>query len=125
MEIRVKAKRIADGWQVDAPDANGLSVSVPRLDKGIDKVKAAVADQHDLALCDVVVKLDAEMPGIICDLDAAREKFEKAAKLKEEAQTELKNVVCRMRQDGLTMRDVAVLLGVTPQRVAQIVGEDD
>lgn len=124
MEIRVKAKRIPDGWQVDAPDANGLSVNVPRLDKGIDRVKAAVADKHDLAFCEVVVKLEAEMPGIICDLDTAREKFERAAKLKEEAQAEIKNVVCRMRQEGLTMRDVAVLLGVTPQRVAQIVGED-
>jgi predicted transcriptional regulator len=25
-----------------------------------------------------------------------------------------------MREEGLTMRDIAVLLGVTPQRVAQL-----
>jgi len=27
-----------------------------------------------------------------------------------------------MRDEGLTMRDIAVLLGVSPQRVAQLIG---
>jgi predicted transcriptional regulator len=43
-----------------------------------------------------------------------------AAKLQDEASNEIRNVVSRMRDEGLTMRDIAILLGVTPQRVAQL-----
>jgi hypothetical protein len=60
------------------------------------------------------------MPGIICDLEAAQEKMREAAKLQEQGSAEIRNVVGRMRDEGLTMRDIAVLLGVTPQRVAQL-----
>jgi transcriptional regulator with XRE-family HTH domain len=43
-----------------------------------------------------------------------------ANRLQEEASNEIRDVVGRMRDEGLTMRDIAVLLGVTPQRVAQL-----
>ena len=33
---------------------------------------------------------------------------------------EIRDVVRRAREQGLTMRDIAVLLNVTPQRVAQL-----
>jgi predicted transcriptional regulator len=53
-------------------------------------------------------------------MEAAQEKMKQAAKLQEEASAEIRAVVGRMREQGLTMRDIAVLLGVTPQRVAQL-----
>jgi transcriptional regulator with XRE-family HTH domain len=43
-----------------------------------------------------------------------------AAKLQDEASVEIRDVVRRAREQGLTMRDIAVLLNVTPQRVAQL-----
>ena len=46
----------------------------------------------------------------------------KAQKLQDEASAEIRTVVSRMRDEGLTMRDIAVLLGVSPQRVAQLIG---
>jgi predicted transcriptional regulator len=46
--------------------------------------------------------------------------MKQAAKLQEEASQEIRDVVKQMREQGLTMRDIAVLLGVTPQRVAQL-----
>jgi DNA-directed RNA polymerase specialized sigma24 family protein len=60
------------------------------------------------------------MPGIICDLEAAQDKSREATRLQEEASNEIRDVVSRMREEGLTMRDIAVLLGVSPQRVAQL-----
>lgn len=60
------------------------------------------------------------MPGIICDIEAAQSKMREATRLQEEASNEIRDVVGRMRDEGLTMRDIAVLLGVTPQRVAQL-----
>jgi predicted transposase YdaD len=70
--------------------------------------------------CDLVIKIVAKMPGIICDIDSAQAKMREAARLQEEASAEIRDVVSRMREEGLTMRDIAVLLGVTPQRVAQL-----
>jgi hypothetical protein len=66
------------------------------------------------------VKVEAVMPGIICDIEAAQAKMRDANRLQEEASNEIRDVVGRMRDEGLTMRDIAVLLGVTPQRVAQL-----
>jgi signal transduction histidine kinase len=60
------------------------------------------------------------MPGIICDIESAQTKMREAAKLQDEASNEIRDVVSRMRDEGLTMRDIAILLGVTPQRVAQL-----
>jgi signal transduction histidine kinase len=71
--------------------------------------------------CDIIVKVEAVMPGIICDIESAQSKMRDAAKLQEEASNEIRDVVSRMRDEGLTMRDIAILLGVTPQRVAQLV----
>jgi predicted transcriptional regulator len=53
-------------------------------------------------------------------MESAQEKMKQAAKLQEEASAEIRAVVGKMREQGLTMRDIAVLLGVTPQRVAQL-----
>jgi signal transduction histidine kinase len=70
--------------------------------------------------CELVIQVIAKMPGIICDVEAAQEKMREATRLQEEASAEIRSVVGRMREEGLTMRDIAVVLGVTPQRVAQL-----
>jgi len=57
-------------------------------------------------------------------MEAAQEKMKQAAKLQEEASQEIREVVKQMRAQGLTMRDIAVLLGVTPQRIAQLTACD-
>jgi predicted transcriptional regulator len=48
--------------------------------------------------------------------------MQEAQRLQDEASAEIRKVVSRMRDEGLTMRDIAVLLGVSPQRVAQLIG---
>jgi hypothetical protein len=41
-------------------------------------------------------------------------------RLQEEASREIRNVVSRLRDEGLSMRDIGVLLQISPQRVAQL-----
>ncbi len=41
-------------------------------------------------------------------------------KLQEEASKEVRDVVARLRSEGLSMRDIGVLLRISPQRVAQL-----
>ena len=121
MEVKALCEREAEGWSVEVPDFKNLHLSAKRLDKVEALVKAAAKNYGITDNCDVVIKVIASMPGLICDMEAAQEKMKQAAKLQEEASQEIRNVVKQMRDQGLTMRDIAVLLGVTPQRVAQLV----
>ena len=120
MEIKAKFERQADGWRVEVPQLDNFVTVSKRLDKATEQIKDLAHDITGEERCDIIIKVEAIMPGIICDLEAAQEKSRKAARLQDEASSEIRDVVSRMRDEGLTMRDIAVLLGVTPQRVAQL-----
>ena len=120
MKITATAERQADGWLIACPELNNFTTTSKRLDKATEQLKALAEKSSGESQCDIVVKVEAVMPGIICDIDAAQSKMREATRLQEEASNEIRDVVGRMRDEGLTMRDIAVLLGVTPQRVAQL-----
>lgn len=122
MDLDVVCERSSDGWNIEVPALDNLRTSTKRLDKVRDHV-LELAKNHPSAEgnCEIVVNIVAKMPGIICDIESAQEKMREATRLQEEASAEIRDVVSRMRNEGLTMRDIAVLLGVTPQRVAQLV----
>ncbi|MEN9736938.1 MAG: hypothetical protein RJA26_171 [Actinomycetota bacterium] len=120
MDIKAQAERQGDAWVVTCPELDNFSTTAKRLDKAEELIKALAAKQMGESICDIVVTLDAVMPGIVCDIEKAQHKMSEATKLQEEASTEIRDVVRRAREQGLTMRDIAVLLNVTPQRVAQL-----
>ena len=64
--------------------------------------------------------VETSMPGIMCDLEAAQSKMREANRLQEEASREIREVVATLRNEGLSMRDIGVLLKISPQRVAQL-----
>ena len=120
MELKVQCERQGDNWLIAVPQLENFTTITKRLDKAKELVENRARELYGSELCDVVIKVEAEMPGIICDLEAAQEKMRIANRLQEEASSSIRDVVGRMRDEGLTMRDIAVLLGVTPQRVAQL-----
>jgi len=121
LELEVVCERTTDGWNVEVPALDNLHTKTKRLDKVREHILELAKDhQATEDDCELVIKIVAKMPGIICDVEAAQSKMREAARLQEEASSEIRNVVSRMRDEGLTMRDIAVLLGVTPQRVAQL-----
>jgi hypothetical protein len=120
MEIKARAERQDDGWLIAVPSLGNYKTTSKRLDKATEQIKILAEKETGESKCDIVVKVEAVMPGIICDIESAQAKMREAAKLQEEASSEIRDVVSRMRDEGLTMRDIAILLGVTPQRVAQL-----
>ena len=120
MEITARAERQEDGWLIDVPSLGNFKTTSKRLDKATEQIKLMAEKATGESKCDIIVKVEAVMPGIICDIEAAQTKMHAAAKMQEEASNEIRDVVSRMRDEGLTMRDIAILLGVTPQRVAQL-----
>ncbi len=120
MEIKARAERQQDGWLINVPSLGNFKTTSKRLDKATEQIKILAEQATGESKCDIIVKVEAVMPGIICDIESAQTKMRDAAKLQEEASNEIRDVVSRMRDEGLTMRDIAILLGVTPQRVAQL-----
>lgn len=120
MEIKARAERQEDGWLIAVPSLGNFKTTSKRLDKATEQIKILAEKTTGESKCDIIVKVEAVMPGIICDIESAQQKMKQAAKLQEEASNEIRDVVSRMRDEGLTMRDIAILLGVTPQRVAQL-----
>ena len=121
MEVKALCERQNDGWLVAVPELDNFRMTSKRLDKATEQIKLLAARLTGTEKCKIIVKVEAVMPGIICDIESAQQKMQLASRLQEEASAEIRNVVGRMRDEGLTMRDIAVLLGVTPQRVAQLV----
>ncbi|NCA08247.1 MAG: hypothetical protein EBS85_05935 [Micrococcales bacterium] len=126
MEVKIHAERTQEGWTAEVPGPEGFRVTARRLDQCkamvIERIKTLAEQKGNAEICDIVIKVEAELPGIICDLETAKVKMLEAQKLQDQASAEIRAVVSRMRDEGLTMRDIAVLLGVSPQRVAQLIG---
>lgn len=120
MEIKAECERKAGAWRVRVPALDNLLISTKRLDLATEQIKDLVHEYQGIDRCDVVVKVEAAMPGIMCDLEAAQIKMRESQRLQEEASREIRDVVARLREEGLSMRDIGVLLQISPQRVAQL-----
>lgn len=120
MEIRAECERKAGAWRIRVPELDNLLISTKRLDLATEQIKDLVHEYQGIDRCDVVVKVEAAMPGIMCDLEAAQIKMRESQRLQEEASREIRDVVSRLRSEGLSMRDIGVLLQISPQRVAQL-----
>lgn len=120
MEIKAECERKAGSWRVRVPDLGNLLISTKRLDTATEQIKDLVQEYQGIDRCEVIVKVETSMPGIMCDLEAAQEKMRESNRLQEQASREIREVVSRLRAEGLSMRDIGVLLGISAQRVAQL-----
>lgn len=120
MEIKAECERKGKSWRVRVPELDNLMISTKRLDLATEQIKDLVMEYQGVDRCDVIVKVETSMPGIMCDLETAQEKMREANRLQEEASREIREVVSRLRDEGLSMRDIGVLLKISPQRVAQL-----
>lgn len=120
MEIKAECERKAGQWWVKVPALDDLMISSKRLDLAAEQIKDLISEREGVERCDVILKVETTIPGIMCDLDAAQEKMRTALRMQDEASKEIRDVVARLRSQGLSMRDIGVLLRISPQRVAQL-----
>jgi len=120
VEVKAECERKAGQWQVKVPALDDLMISSKRLDLAAEQIKDLVSEKEGIERCDVILKVETTIPGIVCDLEAAQEKMRSALRMQEEASKEIRDVVSRLRAEGLSMRDIGVLLRISPQRVAQL-----
>ncbi len=120
MEVKAECERKAGQWWVKVPALDDLMISSKRLDLAAEQIKDLISEREGVERCDVILKVETTIPGIMCDLDAAQEKMRSALRMQDEASKEIRDVVARLRNEGLSMRDIGVLLRISPQRVAQL-----
>jgi signal transduction histidine kinase len=108
------------GWKANIPEVD-CEAHAKRLDQLRDVVAQAIHDETGVELCEIVVRLEGIFPEALERFHQAQEKSAEAAKLRVEAAKEVRRVVAELRSEHLTMRDISALLGITPQRVAQLV----
>lgn len=123
MKVTAKATRSGQWWAVEVPEVEGAFTQARRL----DQVPAMVADAIHLLtgvpLDEIEVQLgdvDLGDPQVLAETRAARERVATAARSQEEAARASRRAVARLRARGLSVRDVGVILDVSPQRVSQL-----
>lgn len=124
----VTATRDGNWWSLIAADVGGREVAsqARRLDQADAAIREAIAlvldVEKDSFAVDVAPTLD--QTGVSDEtlelIDLRRE----LARLGERSRRLTPQAVAELRAAGLTVRDVAELLGVTPSRVSQIEHQD-
>ena len=123
MKVTAKAARSGGWWAIEVPQVPGAFTQARRLDQVPALVRDAVA-----LLCDVDPdSVEVEVAPVlddatVADLAEARAKREEAAALERQASDSIAAVARRLADSGLTLRDIGVVLGVSHQRVGQLLG---
>jgi septation ring formation regulator EzrA len=120
MEVKAECERKSGQWWVKVPALDDLMISSRRLDLAAEQIKDLVSEKSGIERCDIILKVQTSIPGVMQDLESAQEKMRQSLRLQEEASKEVRDVVARLRGEGLSMRDIGVLLRISPQRVAQL-----
>lgn len=116
----VTAKRWARGWElhidgVGVTQARSLSVAESMAREYIAFV-LDIDDENSFDV-DVVPELDADLTQ---EIRTAREQVRTAARQQQEAAAQQRDVAKKLSDTGLTGREIAAVLGMSPQRVSQL-----
>lgn len=125
MKLTAIAERSGKWWAVEVPEIDGLFTQAKRLDKVPYMVRDAAAlltgEPEDSFEIVVTVKMD----GV---LEQAVEAAVRAAALAAETQMQASALTRRaahtLSEEGMTVREVGALLGLSPQRAQQLIKSD-
>ena len=125
---QVTATRDGDWWSLVASDVGGREVASQsrRLDQADAAIREAIALVLDVDVDDVEVEIspDLRLVEISDETLEALELRRALAELSDRARRRTPAAIAELRSAGLTVRDVAQLLGITPSRVSQIEKQD-
>jgi len=119
---RVEAERSGDWWAITVPLLSGLFSQAKRLDQVEATAREAIAMMLDIDESNVgPIEIDVTPPDAVVDLMAAlKQSVATASKATADAADARREAAQILRDEGLPIRDVGELLGVSHQRVSQI-----
>ena len=121
----VLAKRWEHGWELEIRDADGNEVGVTQS-RTIAGAERMVRDYLALDLEADPESFDVEIRPVVDDetseeLAEARRLQHEAERVQRQAAAKARLIARRLQARGLTGADIAKVLGVSPQRVSQLV----
>ena len=124
MQVTAIAHRSGDCWAVEVPEVDGAFTQAKRLDQIPAMVSDAVSLLEDVPAeqVEVTVVPDIGDPELLATAEHARAQVAAARAVQAAAATASRDVVKKLRDRGLPVRDVAVILKMSAQRVSQIAG---
>jgi predicted RNase H-like HicB family nuclease len=121
--VKVTAEVVRSGhwWAIEVPQVPGVFTQAKRLDQVAGVVADAVATMTGVDADEVEVSLSAALrPEIQRDIDEAIRLRHEAEAARASATEQLARAVGDVLGEGLTVRDAAILLQISPQRVSQV-----
>ncbi|KFI92477.1 Phage transcriptional regulator [Bifidobacterium saguini DSM 23967] len=105
-------------WAVEVPEIPGLFTQARRLDQVEEQVRDA-AEMLDVTIGTVTIdpQLDETTRRMV---ELLYTKRDEARKAQDDASKLARSTVATLRSEGLTVRDVAMVTGVSPQRVSAL-----
>ena len=118
MTVTAIARRSGDWWAIEVPEIPGLFTQTRRLDQIDGMVRdAAKLLGHEISQVTVQAKLSEQDEQMLRELLAARSEADAA---QEKASRLTRGTISTLRKQGMTVRDVADVIGLTPQRVSAL-----
>lgn len=119
---RIQAVRSGGWWAITVPELDGVFSQAKRLDQVEANAREAIAmmldiDENDVGDLEVQV---TPPPSVAHLLEALRSSEATADKATAEVARIRREAAQALRKEGLPMRDVGELIGVSHQRVSQI-----
>jgi hypothetical protein len=120
-QYTVLARRSGSWWALDVTGVRGVHTQVKRLDQAEGMARDAIAAVLDVAPGSFEVAIRPMMPDPIREMvEEATSARSQAAVAQEAAARLTRHAARRLVEEGLTVRDAGVLLGVSHQRIAQL-----
>lgn len=121
MKVTAEVTRSGAWWAIRVPEVPGVFTQVKRLDQAPAMVADAVATMTGTDAADVDVTVRATLPPEVQrDVDEAIRLRQEAEEVRQRATSQLARAVADVLDEGLTVRDAATLLDVSPQRISQV-----
>ena len=118
----VRARRIGGWWALDVDGSPGVHTQVRRIDQAEEMAREAIAGVLDISPGSFEVVVAPEMPDPVRTIvEQATMARSQAAQAQDTAAQLTRDAARRLVQEGLTVRDAGALLGVSHQRIAQLV----
>ena len=118
----VTAERSGKWWVLQAVDVPGAISQVARLDQA-DEIKEAIAFVAGVPESEVDYQLRPVLPTEWTERMQQAEKLREESMLANARSAEVSREAARaMKANGLTLRDIGTLMGVSFQRASQLVG---
>jgi len=121
--VQVDVRRAGDWWAIETSvRGQAIFTQAKRLDQVEGMIHDACATLGIDIAADEVIEVVPRLPG--ADLaTAAREASKTAAVAAAHASTSMRKAARTLQSQGLSVRDIGVMLDISPQRVSQLTRE--